>query len=45
VRGGRFFKRFIKPPRGKKRVKELKKSWKEFSDSVNKFIKECDDSE
>ncbi len=30
---------------GKKRVKELKKSWKEFSDSVNNFIKECEDSE
>lgn len=30
---------------GKQRVKELKSSWKEFSDSVNKFIKECDDSE
>ncbi len=30
---------------GKQRVKEIKKSWKEFSDSVNKFIKECDDSE
>lgn len=30
---------------GKKRVKELKKSWKEFSKSVNDFIKECEDSE
>lgn len=30
---------------GKKRVKELKKSWKEFSSSVNKFIKECEGSE
>jgi len=30
---------------GKKRVKELKKSWKEFSGSVNKFIKECDNNE
>jgi len=30
---------------GKKRVKELKKSWKEFSESVNNFIKECDGSD
>lgn len=26
---------------GKKRLKELSKSWNDFSDSVNKFIKEC----
>jgi len=26
---------------GKKRLKELNKSWNDFSDSVNKFIKEC----
>lgn len=26
---------------GKKRLKELNKSWNNFSDSVNKFIKEC----
>jgi len=26
---------------GKKRLKELSKSWNSFSDSVNKFIKEC----
>jgi len=26
---------------GKKRLKELNKSWTNFSDSVNKFIKEC----
>jgi len=26
---------------GKKRLKELSKSWNSFSDSVNRFIKEC----
>lgn len=30
---------------GKKRVKELKKTWKEFSTSVNDFIKECENNE
>ncbi len=30
---------------GKKRVKELKKIWKEFSTSVNDFIKECENNE
>ena len=30
---------------GKKRLKEVKKMWKEFSTSVNDFIKECEDSE
>lgn len=30
---------------GKKRVKELKKTWKEFSISVNDFIKECENNE
>ncbi|MCI9084464.1 MAG: PadR family transcriptional regulator [Bacilli bacterium] len=30
---------------GKKRVKELKKIWKEFSISVNDFIKECENNE
>lgn len=30
---------------GKKRVKELKKIWKEFSTSVNDFIEECDNNE
>ena len=27
---------------GKKKVEELEKTWKEFSSSVNNFIKECD---
>ncbi len=30
---------------GKKRVKELKKTWKEFSSSVNDFIRECENNE
>ena len=30
---------------GKKRVEELEKTWKEFSGSVNNFIKECDKNE
>ena len=27
---------------GKKKVEELEQTWKEFSSSVNNFIKECD---
>ena len=30
---------------GKKRMRELKKTWSEFSSSVNNFIKECDKHE
>ncbi len=30
---------------GKKRLKEVKKNWKEFSLSVNEFIKECENNE
>ena len=30
---------------GQKRLKELKDVWKEFSDSVNNFIKESDENE
>lgn len=30
---------------GQKRLKELKDGWKEFSDSVNNFIKESDENE
>ena len=30
---------------GKKRLKELKDVWREFSDSVNNFIKESDENE
>lgn len=30
---------------GQKRLKELKDVWKEFSDSVNNFIKESDEDE
>ena len=30
---------------GKKRMRELKKTWSEFSGSVNNFIKECDKHE
>lgn len=30
---------------GKKRVEKLEKTWKEFSSSVNNFIKECDKNE
>lgn len=30
---------------GQKRVEELEKTWKEFSTSVNNFIKECDKHE
>ncbi len=29
---------------GKKRLKEVQKAWKEFSSSVNDFIKECEQS-
>lgn len=30
---------------GQKRLKELKENWKEFSKSVNKFIKECESND
>ncbi len=30
---------------GKKRMRELKKTWHEFSSSVNNFIKECGNNE
>ncbi len=30
---------------GQKRLKELKEVWREFSDSVNNFIKESDENE
>ncbi len=30
---------------GKKRMRELKKTWNEFSSSVNDFIKECGNNE
>ena len=30
---------------GKKRMRELKKTWSEFSSSINNFLKECDKHE